>query len=159
MTNRHPYQILKNLSLIHILLTLGSVLIVGVIYTLKVRANEVISSEKGMDIFEFLVPILAFASLAGAHYYGKSRIKKMDKGTLVDKLNVYRVNKIILWAALEGSIYLAIMAFYLTGRNNLMLYAFMLVILLVYFRPLKTRVIEDLNLSGEESDQLDKEYE
>ena len=150
-----PSQIVKGLSLIHIILVFASVAIMGTVYLLKNNASEVVSSEKGMNVFELLVPIMAAISILAAHYIGKSRMSKLSKADkLIDKLSVYRANKIILWAALEGSIYFAAVSFYIFGRQNLFLYGLMMVILLVYFRPLRSRVIEDLALNEQEVEQL-----
>jgi len=154
--NQTPSSIFKQISIIHIALCIGTTLVVGIIYTSKAQNGEVISSTEGMNILELVVPVMALLSFAVAYYLGKHRYKKLDINlSLSDKLNVYRANNVILWAALEGSAFFAAIAFYLTGRNNLLLYAVMLAVLLIYFRPLKTRATEDLKLSQDESDELD----
>jgi len=153
--NQKPSQILKGLSLIHIVLVFASVIVIGTVHLLKNNASEVVTSEKGMNIFELLVPLMAAISIVAAHYIGKARMKKLTKAdSLDDKLNAYRANKIVLWAALEGSIYFAAVAFYIFGRQNLLLYGLMLAVLLVYFRPLRSRVIEDLALNEDEVERL-----
>lgn len=147
----------KQLSVIHIAICLGTCIIVGILYTLKVQANEVVSSENGLNVLELLVPLLGVSTFAGAYFIGKRKIKAVPKNaSLAEKLESYRTFNILIWAALEGSTFFAAIAFYLTGRNNLLLYALMLGVLLIYFRPLKTRAKEELNLSVAEADELDE---
>jgi hypothetical protein len=151
-----PAAVFKQLSIIHIAICLGTCIIVGTLYTLKMQANEVISSEDGMNILELFVPVLGVITFAAAYYIGRRKIKAVPKeSNLVDKLEAYKSFNIFIWAALEGSTFFAAIAFYLTGRTNLLLYALMLGVLLIYFRPLKTRAKEELNLSAEEGDELD----
>jgi hypothetical protein len=49
---------------------------------------------------------------------------------------------------------LASVGFLISGQQNLLLYAMMIGVMILYFRPIKSRVVEDLNLSPEESDDL-----
>ncbi len=151
-----PAAVFKQLSIIHIAICLGTCIVVGILYTLKTQANEVVSSEDGMNILELLVPVLGVVTFAAAYYIGRGKIKAVTKeSTLVDKLEAYKSFNILIWAALEGSTFFAAIAFYVTGRTNLLLYALMIGVLLIYFRPLKTRAREELNLSADEADELD----
>ena len=45
-----PAAVFKQLSIIHIAICLGTCIIVGILYTLKMQANEVVSSENRMNI-------------------------------------------------------------------------------------------------------------
>ena len=152
----NPQSSLKSLNIIHLGITIGTILVVGIFYTIKNQSGEIIQSTQGMNVFEYLVPIFGIASFAIAYYLGKRKLKKLDSDSdLMSKLTAYRSHSLFIWAALEGSAFFAAIAFYLTGRTNLILYGAMLVVLLIYFRPQKTRISEDLNLNGEELDKLD----
>lgn len=150
-------QIFKSTVIVHLSVCALTAIVVGTLYTLKSQAGEIASSEVGLDAFELLVPIISLLSGFGAYYVGKQKFKKIkDTDTLASKLDVFRSNSIILWAALEGSAFFAAITFYLSGRTNLLLYALMLGVLLIYFRPLKARAAEDLNLSPDEIEELDE---
>jgi hypothetical protein len=156
MSNVTTHSIFKQASIIHIALCLGTTIVVGILYTLRVRSGDGIATEPSLNIFELLVPILAILSFGVAYYLGKSRYKKMDpKLSITAKMEVWRANNIMIWAALEGSAFFAGISFYLTGHTNLILYALMIGVLLIYFRPLKSRAAEELKLTPEQADQLD----
>jgi hypothetical protein len=65
---------------------------------------------------------------------------------------MFKQIKVIQWVSLFGSVILASVGFLISGQQNLLLYAMMIGVMILYFRPIKARVIEDLNLSPEESD-------
>ncbi|MGB1037922.1 MAG: hypothetical protein ACPGYY_04685, partial [Bacteroidia bacterium] len=147
---KKPGDIFKQITLIHLAICIATALIIGIIYTIKSKSGEVVSSEIGWDILEIIVPVTAVLTFAVAYYFGKSRYKKVQASdSLESKLDVYRLNNIVLWAALEGSAFFGGIAFYLSGRTNILLYSLMMGVLLIYFRPLKSRAIEDLKLSPE----------
>jgi len=150
-------QIFKSTVVIHLAICGLTAAVVGTLYTLKSQAGEIASSEIGLNAFELLVPVISLLSGFGAYFIGKQKFKKIkDSDKLASKLDLYRSNNILLWAALEGSTFFAAVTFYVSGRTNLLLYALMLAVLLVYFRPLKSRAAEDLNLSPDEVDKLDE---
>jgi hypothetical protein len=155
--NPSATQIFKSTVQVHLAICVLTAIVVGILYTLKSQAGEIASSEIGLNTFELLVPVLSLLSGFGAYFMGKQKLKKIKDGdNLVSKLTTYRSNNILLWVALQGSSFFAAITFYATGRTNLLLYALMLAVLLVYFRPLKTRAAEDLNLSPDEIDKLDE---
>lgn len=134
-------------------INIGTAVVVGVLYTL--RNQNPIDTESNLLILELIVPILAVASFAAAYFYGKSQYKKIENfQSLDDKLEVFKRSNIVLWAALEGSAFFGAIGFYLSGRMNLILYAVMLGVLLIYFRPLKSRAVEFLDLNPEEANQI-----
>jgi hypothetical protein len=148
-------EIFKQITLVHLAICIGTAVIIGILYTIKVQNNEVVSSSDGLNILELVVPFTAAIAFAIAYYFGKARYKKLKASdSLEHKLEVYRLNNIVLWASLEGSAFFGAIGFYLTGRTNILLYALMLGVLLIYFRPLKKRAVEVLKLSPEESDTL-----
>ena len=145
----------KQLSLIHIIICISTAILVGILYTLK-NQDTLNQNSEDFLILEMIVPLLAVVTFAAAYFFGKMQYKKLDKSADLDtKFNAFRISNIVLWASLEGSAILGAVGFYLSGRMNLLLYSLMLGVLLIYFRPLKSRAVEFLQLSSEEADQLD----
>ena len=100
---------------------------------------------------------MSIASFAAAYYVGKNRYKKLStNANLIDKMNIYRDNNILIWSSLTGSAFFAGISFYITGQNNLLLYGLMTWVMLLFFRPLKSRAKEELNLNEKESDLFDQ---
>lgn len=157
MSKITPHSIFKQTSSLHLTISVFTTLIVGICYTLRMQANGGVEPRTALNIFELLVPVLAIASFAATYYIGKNRYKKLSSSAnLIDKMNIYRDNNILIWSTLTGSAFFAGISFYITGQNNLLLYGLMTGVMLLYFRPLKSRAKEELNLNEKESDQLDQ---
>lgn len=147
-------RIFKTLSIIHIAICIGTAIFLGVIYTLR-NTGFYQADQDSLLILELIVPIAAGLSFLGAYFFGKSQYKKLNKSdSLETKLNAFKVSNIVLWASLEGSALFGAVSFLLTGRMNLFLYGLMLGVLLIYFRPLKSRAVEYLDLTSDEADEL-----
>ncbi len=109
-------------------------------------------------ILEAIVPIFAVLSVVIGNFLLKREIKNISgNASLNQKLEVYQKGSLIKWSNVLGSVFLAIVAYYLTGRNNFILYALMLGVFLIYLRPLKSRIKEELKLNDEEVIELNKE--
>ena len=73
---------------------------------------------------------------------------------LAEKLFVFKEVKIIQWVSLFGSVILATVSFLISAQQNLLLYAMMIGVMILYYRPVKNRVGEDLDLTSEELELL-----
>ena len=76
---------------------------------------------------------------------------------LIEQLLIYKQVKIIQWTSLMGSAILAAVSFFITSQQNLILYSMMLGVMMLYFRPIKSKIIEDLNLSPDHARVLDSD--
>ena len=157
MSKITPQSVFKQTSALHLTISIFTTLIVGICYTLRMQVNGGVEPRTMLNIFELLVPVMAIASFAAAYYVGKNRYKKLNSSAnLIDKMNVYRGNNLLIWSSLTGSAFFAGISFYITGQNNLLLFGLMTGVMLLYFRPLKSRAKEELNLNEKESDLLDQ---
>ena len=155
MSKTTPQSVFKQTSSLHLNISIFTTIIVGICYTLRMQANGGVEPRTVLNIFELLVPVLSIASFAAAYYVGKNRYKKLStNANLIDKMNIYRDNNILIWSSLTGSAFFAGISFYITGQNNLLLYGLMTGVMLLFFRPLKSRAKEELNLNEKESDLL-----
>jgi hypothetical protein len=73
---------------------------------------------------------------------------------LAEKLFVFKEIKIMQWVSLFGSVILATVIFLISAQQNLLLYAMMIGVMILYYRPVKNRVGEDLDLTSEELELL-----
>ena len=126
MSKTTPQSVFKQTSSLHLNISIFTTIIVGICYTLRMQANGGVEPRTVLNIFELLVPVLSIASFAAAYYVGKNRYKKLStNANLIDKMNIYRDNNILIWSSLTGSAFFAGISFYITGQNNLLLYGLM----------------------------------
>lgn len=146
---------LKQLGQVHFFICIGLALIISVFYFVL---YDVTKADDSLGLtFEFVVPLFAILSLSVGYFVNKQKLKAaINADTLFDKLELYRAGAIVKWATIEGAAFFACITYYLTQRNNFILYALMLGVYLIYSRPLKSRIIEDLELSEEEKDLINE---
>lgn len=152
-----PHAIFKSMIIIHLAICLSVVLVVGLLYTFTQQSVRHLDPSEDYKILELLLPIFGIGSFFGARFIINKRFKDIPKeAPLSEKLEGYRASMIILWAMLEGTAIFGAVGYYLSGRHNLLLYGLMAGVFVLYFRPLKTKVAQDLNLEPEEIEQLTK---
>jgi len=151
MTQNKIQSIYKSIVSTHLIILILTTLIIGIVYT--IRKNGELTSNEDFILLELLVPLIAVSSFLVSHFIGKKKLNALYKrAELQEKLSTFKQVKIIQWVSLFGSVILASVSFLTSGQQNLLLYAMMIGVMILYFRPIKARVIEDLNLSPEESD-------
>ena len=149
--NKTHNNIYKSIVSTHLIILILTTLIIGIVYT--IRKNGELKPDKDFMLLELLVPLIAVSSFIVSHFIGKNKLNTLDKqDKLQEKLSMFKQIKVIQWVSLFGSVILASVGFLISGQQNLLLYAMMIGVMILYFRPIKARVIEDLNLSPEESD-------
>ena len=137
----------------HLIISILTTLIVGIVYT--IRKNQPISANQNLLIFEFILPIVAISSFVASHFFSKKKLSSLNKqASLNEKLSLFKEVKIIQWISLFGSVILASIGFLISARQNLLLYAMMIGVMILYYRPVKGRIGEDLDLTTEELDSL-----
>ena len=151
--NKTHNNIYKSIVSTHLIILILTTLIIGIVYT--IRKNGELTSDEDFMLLELLVPLIAVSSFIVSHFIGKNKLNTLDKqAKLQEKLSMFKQIKVIQWVSLFGSVILASVGFLISGQQNLLLYAMMIGVMILYFRPIKARVIEDLNLSPEESDSF-----
>lgn len=130
-----------------------------VFYFVLFDPNKVVDQKDSFGlILEVVVPLFSVLSVFLGNLMFKKALKKIDTNAdLINKLSLYQKASLVKWSNILGSVFLAIVAYYLTSRNNFILYALMLGVFLIYLRPLKSRIIEELKLSDTETTELNKE--
>lgn len=84
-------------------------------------------------------------------------MKAIDQSANLEiKIAAYRSSMILLWAVLEGTTLFGSIGYYVSGRQNLLLYGLMAGVFILYFRPLKTKMAQDLDLQPNEVEELNQ---
>lgn len=153
-----PNQFLQ-IRKLHFILCAMVALSIIVFYFVLYDPNKVVDQKDSFGlILEVIVPLFSVISVFLGNFMFKKSIKETnEKSELEDKLSIYKKASLVKWSNVLGSVFLAIVAYYLTSRNNFILYALMLGVFLIYLRPLKSRIIEELKLSDDHIKVLNKE--
>ena len=150
-----PQTIFKSMVIVHLAICLSVVLLVGIMYTITQKNGTHLNPSEDLKILELLVPVFGIISFFAARFIINKRFKKIPKDAqLSQKIEAYRASMIILWAMLEGTALFGAVGYLLAGRQNLLLYGLMAAVFILYFRPLKSKIAEDLNLEPTEVEKL-----
>ena len=153
MTMNKSQITFRSIVSIHLIVSILTTIIIGMVYT--IRKNQPLSADQSLLIFEFIVPIVAILSFVASHFISKKKLSSLNKqASLNEKLSIFKEVKTIQWVSLFGSVILASIGFLISARQNLLLYAMMIGVMILYYRPVKGRIGEDLDLTIEELDSL-----
>ena len=141
---------IKSLQIVYVALIIGPVLFALMSFLLQLKGFGTVSYETHV-LMIIIIPIFLFAGVVGSYIIPKKKLKDcIDKPTLKEKLNAYRSVLIIKYAFIEGSSFLAIVAYLVSGDLIfLFLTVFLLLIFLAYM-PLKMNIHMDLELNYDE---------
>ena len=143
----------KSMVSIHLIISILTTMIIGIVYTF--RKNQPISVDQNLLILEFIVPLVAILSFVVSHFISKKKLSSLNKqASLNEKLTLLKEVKTMQWVSLFGSVILASIGFLISAQQNLLLYAMMIGVMILYYRPVKGRIGEDLDLTSEELDSL-----
>lgn len=146
-------MILKSLTLIHAALVFGLVAFGFVSYFFGV--GFVGQFQMQDDIFIYVIPILAILGYFGSQIIFKQKLAAINKtDELSSKLAQYQTACIMKYAFIEGP---AILAFYIFMGNGYLLHFSIAVCLVAYLlvqRPKKDKLMDELNLSPTEQQNL-----
>ncbi len=156
MTQTKPAPTFKNIKKLHLLLCFILTAVILGFYYITISAGSQMGKEDPAGlIYEFVVPIIAVASILVGNFLAKKTIKKVASGDSFDhKMHAIQASSVQLWSVVVGSSIFATIGFFMTGRTNLILYALMLGVLLIYLRPIKSKIVKDFKLSEDEAQEL-----
>jgi hypothetical protein len=151
MPQQTTQQYFKALTVLHFALTTGITLFIVLAYFLE-GAMAQGNSETLASIFEYMVPALAFICIAAGNVVYKKRMNDIKtKNSLAEKLNDYRAAFILRDALLEGAALFAVIAYMLCGEWILLGVAILLLLIFIFIKPTKDKLIKDLELSSDET--------
>ncbi len=143
----------KKLTTIHLAICLFLAILIIVMYFVFPDISQA-SEETGLTL-EMIIPLFAVTSIAAGFMVSRQRLNSIaDDATGMEKMAIYRAVMIIRWATAEGAALFACVGYLLTQRMNLILYATMIGVYMIYLRPIKHKVIQDLKLTDDEAEEL-----
>jgi len=147
--SREPFL---TLHLIYLAILLSQVLFAGLSLFMQLSGMAGIEKDLG-DVFIYAVPLVVFFLLAFSEWMFRIKLKDARKMSgIQEKLVSYRVAWILRFAILEGSSILAIVAYLLTGNLLFMAIAGFVLLVMLMYRPTRSRAIMDLELNPEDTE-------
>src|SRR5690606_1016406 len=153
-----PKTFLKTLSVLHLIIFAGILLLASYIFSLDNNATLNVFPKN--DIFFYIVPALALLCFIGSNFIFKTYLNSITtNNTLKGKLSGYQSASLIKYALIEAPAFLAIIMFMNEGNLYYMIIAGVLIAYFFMLRPSKEKIINDLNLNMEHRVQFNKEDE
>ncbi|MEZ4776843.1 MAG: hypothetical protein R3D00_26950 [Bacteroidia bacterium] len=148
-----PQGFVRQLSLLSIAIISGLVIFCGVAFFINQTAP--IASEELNGLFSILVPSASLL-LAVAGYFALPLFLGRAPQTkyLQVKLTTYRTATLLRLAMWDAGGFICLAGYLLTGNNLYLAYLFPIVALFVLFSPNLDRIINDLDLSQSEANEL-----
>jgi len=148
-----PKSFLRTLSILHISLCTGILLIAGFAY---LQNGNFTANMNGEDIFIYIVPIVAAVGYFASQLIFKKLVSALKKeDVLQTKLAKYQSASLIEYALIEGPAFLALFAYNGNGNALHLVIAVALIAYLFAQRPTATRLIKELPLTLDEQKQFD----
>jgi len=149
-----PKMYLRTNSVIHIALLIGNVLFALVVISQQ-RNHD---TQKANDLFLYIVPSFSAACVLISIFLFKKQLNNaISKTTLKEKLMAYQGALIQRYAPLNGAALFGIVVYELTGQQMYIIISGLLALYLLFLRPTKDKVENDLDLSYEDKMLFDSD--
>ncbi|HTE01211.1 MAG TPA: hypothetical protein VK668_18120 [Mucilaginibacter sp.] len=149
-----PQSLIKTISIIHLGLLAGQVMLGAVAFFLYKQTGFDIKTYN--DPLLYLVPIVAITcAIVGNLLYKQLIAKLTDKNSLREKLTGHQTASITRFALLEGPSLFGIVAYMSKGNLFFLLISGIIMLYFLSLRPTTEKVASDLNLSYEDKMELD----
>ncbi|MDJ1499342.1 hypothetical protein [Xanthocytophaga agilis] len=137
-------------SIIHLALMMGQILFAIVTFYIG-QTSPLPGNEELKQTFTYLIPLVALTCLAAAFLLFTILLKKAkEKASLSQKISAYGTAMIVRYALLEAPSLLSIIAFFLTGNYTFLSVFGLVIILFIFLRPSKDKLIQELELDSNE---------
>lgn len=148
-------QFFKEMNIIYFALVAGQIMFFLVAFFIIKDNTNVAFGDEQAKMFSYFLPIVVIAIIPlGYVMYSKLCRGGKQRGSLEEKLTVYRSAVIIKLALIEAAGFLCLVFYILTASNQfLILFAIVIVAFLIN-KPSKHAMIRDLNLSTDESEKV-----
>lgn len=150
-----PKGFLRTISIMHLGFLAGLVIFGSMIFLQN--DNWELNVMDTNEVFYFILPIMAVFGIFIGNYLYKQKIDALkSKATLKEKLEGYQQAIIIKFALIEGPAFFGIVGAMISGN---LLYLIIALLLAVYFfslKPTKDKIINDLELSRELKNELNR---
>lgn len=150
-TTQTSNEYFRALSIVHLALTIGLVCM-GLIGFYLIFSGTMSNNMTDLNMtFLYIVPIFILGGLFGSNWIYKNKLSGLkEENDLKTKMTNYRGILIIRYAFLEGPAFFAFVSALLTSNLLFLVFAGLMIIFMIYWRPTKSSVIADLELNQQE---------
>ena len=142
----------KSLTLIHLILCLGLVILILIVYY---QNRGFMASMDPSDIFLYINPLTAALGYFLSQFLFRKQIQDIKiEENLGNKLGKYQAASIIKYALIKGPTFIAIAAYYLSGSALHLVIAITLTVYLYAQKPNRLKLKKELPLTLEEQKQF-----
>jgi DMSO reductase anchor subunit len=151
-----PKEMLRAIKIVFFALIIGMSLFTVIIISLGFFREPPLKDKEAVRVFFIAVLFVAASCLSIANYLYKKRMTAAHdlQLSLMEKLNIYRAALILYLALCEGAGLFAVIIYFLTGSQPLIIAIVMILVAMLMKRPEKSRIFNDLQLSSQEQSEL-----
>jgi len=158
MANRNELTFksyLKTISIIHIAFTGGLLFFSAIVYFQFTDWHFTVPLN---DVFFSSTPILATAIIFLGNFLFKKKINSiLGKKSLRQRLTVYQSAILLKYAFTEGAAFICMMIALYSGNLFYLGLALIVILYFISLKPTKNKIEQQLHLTGELKDQLNRE--
>jgi hypothetical protein len=144
----------NSIKIIHIALVVGVVFFTLVSVLLQIQGFDTIGQEID-NVLLIVVPIFALFGIFASNLVFKKKLNGIrKKSNLKEKMEEYRSALIIKLALIEGPSFFAVVSYLLTGNSIYLGILLLLIIVFLIYTPNKTKLINDLELTKNDSELI-----
>ena len=127
-----------------------------IVFALNFLLEPSITDKVEIDIYLTVVMVIAAGSMMAAHRIYNQRINEIQSSAmkLIGKLEAYRAALILFMALSEGGGIFAVIVYYLTANQWLLIVIGVVILSMLLKRPEKSKIFNELQLSSEEQAEL-----
>ena len=149
--NQTPKDIVKSNMIITVAMTVGALMMLGIIHFV-VQPKDT-SGES--NLFMMIAVGAIVLNYVLGRFLSQRKLSEITEGMdLVEKLTIYKSALILRFATLEGPALICIIFYMLEGRIEFVIMAIALIAMMILSIPNTNRVIQQLNLNFEEQKEV-----
>ncbi|MEP6673575.1 MAG: hypothetical protein ABJA78_00405 [Ferruginibacter sp.] len=147
---------LKRLQIIFKALLTGQILFFAVAIFIKYKKLMPDSDEQLNKILQIAILVISFVCVASGIKIFNKKIQQLKDSNLPvgEKFKEYQSAVIVKWAMTEGACIIAIAGYLLTGNYAFLALAVVLLFIFSGYNPVKSRIVQQLELNDEEAATL-----
>lgn len=126
---------------------LSAQIIFFLIASIIVKSNEIHISDFARKLISYLVPLIAFFSLAAGillNFLSARKLRSLEDKE--EKIKRFTSANIIGWACVEGAVFISILAYLITGIIDFQIVAIVLILFFIFTIPTAKRIAFALGL-------------
>ena len=134
----------------------GMLIFTVIVFALNFFEKPSLADETLVTIFFIVVLFIAAISIsiAGRMYAKRIAGAQTPGMSLMNKLNIYRAALVLYLALCEGAGLFAVIVYFLTGNKLLLIVVVIVLLAMLFKRPEKSKIFNDLQLSSQEQLEL-----